>query len=136
MNKTRQCILLVDDNSDDNFFHEREIKKTLPDTLVITMNSGIDTLNYLKSTKENTDLLPDLIFLDINMPLMTGWEFLEEFILLDNELQNSGLIFILSTSENPQDITKAMTYGVVKDYIVKPLTRQKIQQIADRFFND
>jgi CheY-like chemotaxis protein len=134
MNKTRRCILLVDDNFDDNFFHDREIKKALLDTLVITMNSGIDALHYLKSTKANHDLLPDLIFLDINMPLMTGWEFLEEYILLDIEIQCTSMMFILSTSENPQDRVRAKTYKFVKEYIVKPLTREKIYSIADIFF--
>ena len=68
--------MLVDDNQNDNFFHEREIKKNNVETIVITKNTGIEALQYLKEKKVDEDLQPDLIFLDINMPGMNGWEFL------------------------------------------------------------
>ena len=68
MNQHFNCIMLVDDNRDDNFYHEREIKKNDPATIVITETTGCEALVYLRSRKENNAILPDLIFLDIKMP--------------------------------------------------------------------
>src|SRR5687768_7642245 len=97
MSKKLNCIMLVDDNHDDNFFHERAIKKNNLESIVITKNSGKEALEYLKS---KTDPHSDLIFLDINMPGMNGWEFLKEYNLLDKELQSGAVIIMLTTSDN------------------------------------
>src|ERR1700728_930651 len=114
------CIMLIDDNKHDNFFHERAIRKVDTESVIITEESGIDALEYLKSKK-----LPhsDLIFLDINMPGMNGWEFLEQYNLLDEELKSHATIIMLSTSDHPGDIAKAKQWSFVADYITKPLTK-------------
>lgn len=70
MKKELKCIMLIDDDKSDNFFHEREIKKADLSTSVIIKDSAIDALDYLKAMNEKNDLQPDLIFLDINMPKM------------------------------------------------------------------
>jgi CheY-like chemotaxis protein len=127
-------IMLVDDNSDDNFFHEREIKKSLPSTVVIAKNSAIDALDYLKSIKAKTELPPVLIFLDINMPLMDGWEFLEEYQQLDKNIQSKITIIMLSTSDNPYDMARAKTFSIVNDYIIKPLTKEIMTDITNKYF--
>jgi PleD family two-component response regulator len=127
-------IMLVDDNSDDNFFHEREIKKILPSTVVISKNSAIEALDYLKSMKVEKEIPPVLIFLDINMPLMDGWEFLEEYQQLDRNLQSKITIIMLSTSDNPFDMAKAKTFNIVNDYIIKPLTKEIMEDITRKYF--
>ena len=124
--------MLVDDDSDDNFFHEREIKKTHLDTIVITKDSGIKALEYLKSKEEPHT---DLIFLDINMPGMNGWEFLKEYGQLDKELQSRAIIIMLTTSDNPDDAAKANTNSFVSDYITKPLTKEIMEDINKKYFN-
>src|SRR5688572_14604805 len=80
MNKELKSIMLIDDNPDDNFIHERAIKKINSESVVITKLSGADALSYLKSRETPCS---DLIFLDINMPEMNGWEFLERYRKLD-----------------------------------------------------
>jgi CheY-like chemotaxis protein len=134
MNKKLKCIMLVDDNPDDNFFHEREIKKINLANIVKTKNSGIEALEYLKSKKDNKDPHPDLIFLDINMPGMNGWEFLQEYNQLDKELQSRAIIIMLTTSENPDDEARAKTWAFVSDYITKPLTKEIMKNIIDKYF--
>jgi len=134
MSKTQWCIMLVDDNQNDNFFHEREIKKNNLANIVITKNSGIKALAYLKAKKENNDLHPDLIFLDINMPDMNGWEFLREYNELDKELQSKTVIIMLTTSQNADDKAKAMKWSFVSDYITKPLTKDIMKNISTKYF--
>ena len=135
MKEALTCIMLIDDNPDDNFFHEREIKKCNASLNVIVKMSGIEALEYLKSMKINNQPQPDLIFLDINMPGMNGWEFLKEYNLLDNELKNKPVIIMLTTSDNPDDTARAKQIGFVSDYITKPLTNEKVKSICAKYFN-
>lgn len=126
--------MLVDDDKNDNFFHERAIKKSNLSTIVIAKNSGMKALEYLKSMKDNNDLQPDLIFLDINMPGMNSWDFLKEYTRLDKELLNRIIVIMLTTSDNPDDKARAKTWKNVSDYIIKPLTKEKMDDIDSRYF--
>jgi len=123
--------MLIDDNRDDNFIHERAIRKISTKSTVITKESGVDALTHLKSLKS---LHADLIFLDINMPEMNGWEFLAEYSKLDKELQCKSIIIMLTTSDNEDDVAKAKTMNNVKDFITKPLTKEKMSAICEKYF--
>jgi CheY-like chemotaxis protein len=131
MKKSLKCIMLVDDNPHDNFFHERAIKKNNLATLVITETSGAEALEYIKT---KTDPNADLIFLDINMPGMNGWEFLQEFDKLDKKLQKPIIIIMLTTSDNPDDLAKAKKWSCVADYITKPLTKERMEDVITKHF--
>jgi CheY-like chemotaxis protein len=126
--------MLVDDNLDDNFFHEREIKKNNLATIVVAKNTGLEALEYLKSKKDISHLQPDLIFLDINMPGMNGWEFLKEYDRLGKKLQSNVIIIMLTTSDNPDDETRSKTWNFVSDYITKPLTKEIMEDIIKKYF--
>ncbi|EMO53582.1 response regulator [Leptospira noguchii] len=133
-NKKLKCILLIDDNQDDNFFHERVIYKGNYAEKVITKQSGQEALLFLKNKSKNIEPFPNLIFLDINMPGMNGWEFLEEYRKLDQELQTSTLIIMLTTSDNPDDKNKFSQFGSSSDFKTKPLTNAMIDEILERYF--
>jgi len=132
MSTKLNCIMLIDDDADDNFFHEREIKKNDLEHIIITKNLGIKALEYLKLKEEPQ---ADLIFLDINMPGMNGWEFLREYKQLDKVLQSRAIIIILTTSNIARDVARANTYSFVADYITKPLTREIMGDIVKKYFN-
>ena len=132
MKKKLTCIMLVDDNKYDNFFHEREIKKISLENIVFAKNSGTDALDYLKSDK---DPHVDLIFLDINMPGMNGWEFLQEYDKLDHVLKSRTIIVMLTTSDNPDDLSRSKKWGAITDYVTKPLTHERMKIIIDKYFN-
>ena len=131
MKKELKSIMLIDDNRDDNFIHERAIRKTSAMSTIITKESGVDALSHLKSMKSSH---ADLIFLDINMPEMNGWEFLEQYSKLDKELQCKSIIIMLTTSDNEDDLAKAKLLGNVKDFITKPLTKEKMASICEQYF--
>jgi len=129
MIKTLKCIMLVDDNPDDNFFHERAIRKCNAAEVVVVRQSGKSALEYLRSARED-ELRPDLIFLDINMPGMTGWEFLERYEQLDSSSKGGLIVVILTTSENPDDRAKANEMHV--SFTTKPLTPDALEEIIGR----
>ena len=131
MKKELKSIMLIDDNPDDNFIHERAIKKINSESIITTKNSGVEALAYLKSMKSPH---ADLIFLDINMPEMNGWEFLAQYSKLDKELQCKAIIIMLTTSDNADDITRAKMQSLVTDFITKPLTKEKMSSICERYF--
>lgn len=128
------CIMLVDDNKDDNFFHERVIKKSGAADFVVAKQTGMDALEYLKSKNDIEDKHPDLIFLDINMPGMNRWEFLEEYGKLDVHFQSKAIVIMLTTSDNPDDKLKAEAINVASGFKTKPLTAEMLEEIIDKYF--
>jgi CheY-like chemotaxis protein len=129
MKKTVNCIMLVDDNKVDNFFHQRVIRKYSDAITIITKESGQEALDYLTALQANP--LPDIIFLDINMPGMNGWEFIEHYKKLDHEIYHSIIIVMLTTSGNPDEEQFAITNKMISELRTKPLTVEILQQIIE-----
>jgi CheY-like chemotaxis protein len=127
------CILLVDDDDDDNYFHQIIINEmNIVNKIDVVMN-GIEALAYLK--KEN-QMPPEIIFLDINMPKMNGWEFLDQYQHLSTEQKAKGLIVILTTSANPDDLKKAKELQDVTGFTTKPLTKEMLKELLQQHFQD
>ena len=135
MGKRINCVMLVDDNPDDNFYHERIIKMYKFTECVIIKESGIEALEYLNTLKDVEDNKLDLIFLDINMPGMNGWEFLNEFSKLSDYIKSKLIIVMLTTSDNPDDVAKSKKWNFVSDYKTKPLTKEMMEEILDKYFS-
>lgn len=135
MNKLN-CILLVDDDDTTNFYNEFLIKKMgVAENIRVTKN-GLEAIDYLKQVNGESDefLKPDLIFLDINMPLMNGFQFLEAYEALAPENKGEMLIVMLTSSSHPQDVEMAKGRDAVKDYVTKPLMEDTIAQIITTHF--
>ncbi len=104
--------------------------KNLCHNLMVFQN-GKDALNYFEVILNNMekDKIPEIIFLDLNMPVMDGWEFLDRFTKLKNKLEKTITLYIVSSSINPVDIEKAKGINSVKDYLVKPVTLEDLEEI-------
>jgi CheY-like chemotaxis protein len=121
-------VLLIDDNDIDNFINERMITTNQFSPKVIVKNSGELALQYLRdnATSEN---LPGLIFLDLNMPVMDGFAFLDEYEKLPDSIKSNMKIIVLSSSISPEDINRASTNPYVAKYVNKPLNEKYLAAI-------
>jgi CheY-like chemotaxis protein len=135
--KTVNCILLVDDNPAINALHLMTIKSSKICNEIKIAANGEKALSYLKNGNQNGIAAnypkPDILFLDINMPRMNGFEFLDEYKNLDEKIKSKVLI-ILTTSSNPDDKQRAKTYKDVNEYRSKPLTVEMITEIVEKYF--
>jgi CheY-like chemotaxis protein len=133
------CILLVDDDTATNFLHSEVVEEAGIDAVIATAESGDRALGYLAQcgiAKENRAIkpVPDLIFLDINMPVMSGWEFLEEYDKMAKEKLDHTIMIMLTASPNPDDESKARAFPAVKEYRRKPLTTDMLEDIMHHYF--
>ncbi|MFM2360780.1 MAG: hypothetical protein RLY16_2773 [Bacteroidota bacterium] len=137
MAKKIKTILLIDDDEATNFIHRIIIDETGITEKIDTLLNGKEGLARLTALdKEDNGFtnFPDIIFLDLNMPLMDGWEFLDAYSKLVGDRNCNTKIFILSTSINPDDQLKSKQYPVVAQYLPKPLTNELLEEIAMKYF--
>jgi CheY-like chemotaxis protein len=129
IDKPIDLVMLVDDNDTDNFISRRIIEITNFASNVEIKNSGKSALEHLENNAENTDKLPDYIFLDINMPIVDGFVFLYEFEKFNANLKDKCKVIILSSSDNKRDIDKIVNNENVIKFITKPLTENALEEI-------
>ncbi|CAN5917741.1 hypothetical protein BH24BAC1_BH24BAC1_26570 [soil metagenome] len=126
MVKKIKSVLLIDDDSISNFLHQKVIKKTAVVENFFFAANGAEGLRILRDLSQ--DQYPDIILLDIQMPVMDGFDFMEHY-LKDEALSNSGArVVILSTSSNQQDISRMKNYGI-DTYLEKPLKAEHLTDL-------
>lgn len=128
-NERIDLVMLVDDNDTDNFISKRIIEITSFAKRVEVKNSGKSALDYLRENEDNPEELPNLIFLDINMPIVDGFVFLYEFEKFSEKIKDKCKVIILSSSDNKRDIDKIVNNNHVIKFITKPLTESALEEV-------
>lgn len=136
--KKINCILLVDDSPADNTYHSIIIEQCDACEHLRAVEDGLRALEYLKKSviPGNEIEFPkaNLIFLDINMPRMNGFEFLEAYCELDEECRSGIVIAMLTTSLNPADRKRALATGGIAEFRSKPLSVETLEHILEEYF--
>lgn len=130
--KSINNIVLIDDNKIDSFINQKIVALACEQTTVKVFNSGVTALDYFKEISKESGALhfftTDLILLDINMPVLNGFEFLNELAKLDTFIKNPIDVFFLSSSNNENDMEDALETKFCSGYIIKPLTKDKFKK--------
>ncbi len=122
-------VAVVDDDPIFQFTAMRTLQNVKLATPVMQFSNGREILNYLRNHAEDPARLPDIIFLDINMPLMDGWMFLDDFHNVRESLAKPITIYMVSSSIDMRDIDKARENPLVTDYVVKPVSPERFSEL-------
>jgi CheY-like chemotaxis protein len=122
-------IAIVDDDTIFQFIAKRVLDSINSQNKTVIFSDGQDAIDFIHSNLNEIDKLPDIIFLDINMPVMNGWQFLNQYVEIKSKIKKKIVIYILSSSKNPDDFIQAQDIHEVTDYIVKPINREKYMSI-------
>ncbi|MFC2175762.1 response regulator [Bacteroidota bacterium] len=132
MKEKLNCILLIDDDLPTNVYNRVMVTESEVTERVEVRNSGEDALAFLTALEDGKYPNPAMIFVDVNMPGMDGWEFLEQYNLLTEE-QKDNVVLMLTTSIDPIDKQKSIDLGA-KGFIQKPLSSELIIELAKEHF--
>lgn len=126
-------VALVEDNAIFCFLFKKFLEDyPSADIQAQVFSNGKQAWDYFLANQHNPQALPQMMFLDINMPLMNGWQLLENLVSHNIDFIHHIPLYIVSSSSNPLDTALAQEYSCIKDYIIKPIDRQKVHDILDR----
>ncbi len=123
-------VMLVDDNEIDNIINEKIIEANGFADSILVFKTGQEALDYLAENQNDDESLPEIIFLDINMPIMDGFQWLEDFERFTDLVKTKCRIIMLSSSISPKDIDRAASSRYVKKYLNKPLNSRYLDAIT------
>jgi CheY-like chemotaxis protein len=135
LKKKLNSILLIDDDDVAHFYNSRIIKQLDITEHIHTELNGEEALRYLAKRHSGDFINPDLIFIDVNMPIMNGFEFLENYEKLDLPHGKPTLV-MLSSSEHEADRSRAASFTCLSGYYAKPLSKDALAEIMERYFPD
>ncbi|OIP45226.1 MAG: hypothetical protein AUK46_12990 [Flavobacteriaceae bacterium CG2_30_31_66] len=125
-------FILIDDDAISNMLSEIIIEDEFPDAQIISFTDPKQGIQFFESEFSESSINKTFLFLDINMPLMSGWEFLESLKEKKIEMKNNVFIYMLSSSVNPNDVKKAKLNPNVVDFLEKPLIDEFLKQLSEK----
>ncbi|RAW01373.1 response regulator [Pseudochryseolinea flava] len=132
MDNKQPIIALVDDDKVFQLTASRTIKAANLTDKILQFENGEEALQFLKVNAAESENLPDVIFLDINMPFVDGWMFLDDYAELKEKLTKQIRIYMVSSSIDPRDIDRAKRNVHVREYVIKPVSREKFAELLNR----
>lgn len=120
-------LLVIDDDDINIFIISKIVEKTGYDVEIVAKHNGQLAIDYIKELTANNLALPHLVLIDINMPILNGWEFIEAYEALNLNIDND--MYMLSSSVYENDIEKAKSYKSVKGFISKPLSIDRLKEL-------
>jgi CheY-like chemotaxis protein len=129
-----KSIILVDDDESTNFINSIFIKKLEVGATIYKTINGAEALKVLNNAAASEDFFPCLIILDINMPIMNGWAFLEHYKELPESLKKECVVVMTTISEDEKDLIRATKNEDVKEYYQKPMSDEKFSQLISEYF--
>jgi CheY-like chemotaxis protein len=123
-------VFVVDDDKIFHFIIRKMLDRRGIDVNIMFFENGQDAITELREKVACSKAVPDLILLDINMPILDGWQFLEEYQQMKDQLEQQPDIYLISSSDSPVDTGKAKEFShIIKDYLLKPMDNDDIEQI-------
>lgn len=126
-------FFLIDDDDIFRFIVKNTIDEINPEMKINFFSDGEQGIDFLKQNLGAATNLPDIILLDVNMPFMDGWEFLNEYRSLQTELKKEINIYLLTSSKNPNDVDMAKKISELSGYLVKPISKEGIKNLIGHF---
>lgn len=127
MTTSKINLLVIDDDEINIFIIKKIVAKTGYNVEMVSKNNGQLAIEYLKEVSDDKEKFPHLMLIDINMPVLNGWEFLEAYDELNPALKSD--MYMLSSSVYENDIEKAKTYKTIKGFISKPLSIERLTEL-------
>jgi|AntRauTorckE5430_2_1112549.scaffolds.fasta_scaffold09860_1 CheY-like chemotaxis protein len=126
-------VAIVDDDLIYQFMLSRIINRDNLAEKILTFPDGEKAIEYLTDNKATNENIPDVIFLDTNMPILDGWQFIEEYASMKAEIKKKVVIFMFSSSIDPSDAESASKISEISNYIIKPASSEEMKVIFDNY---
>ncbi|MDY0090534.1 MAG: response regulator [Flavobacteriaceae bacterium] len=125
----KKNVLIIDNDPIYRSLIQKLILKSNFSEKIFTANDGNESLNYLLKNQNNPGELPDVILLDIEMPVMNGWDFMDIYQSIKNSVAKKITVFLVSSSISPEDRQKALDYEDISGFYSKPITTEILSEI-------
>ena len=135
MNLQKKNICLVDDDRIYQFTARKILESTGKINDIQAFYNGEDALAFLQTNTRNADILPDVIFLDINIPVLDGRDFLKESEKMLPSFPKKIIVYMVSSSVDDSDIKRSEEFGTITAYVIKPVSKERFEQLLDEAVN-
>ncbi|MEP2280988.1 response regulator [Maribacter sp.] len=125
-----QMVWIIDDDDISKYVMKRYLKQ-LSVTKVIEFPDSVQPLKFIQDNYESLDKLPDIIFLDLHMPILNGFDFIKDFQTIAPKIDKKINIVMLTSSINAEDVDQAKTFPEISDYFIKPIKHRDLARIMN-----